>query len=286
MITQSSASIVAVLLSLSLCVADSEGPSSSASKSFEVPYRLSDTFHVVIRAKIDGKGPLNFILDTGAPALFVTTSAAQALDIKPDKNGWARLEDFEIEGGVRLRGARARIETPFQLEGMNGLGLAGSMLHGIIGQSVLARYRVELDLSNDKMTWTALDYRPQTIPGLFEGGRSSAGGLEGLGAIMKLIGTFLGKASAPETALQGFWGIQTTDLSKTVTVTGILHGSPASEAGLQIGDRITHVDGKPVGTSEELQKRAAKLKAGQRIQLELERGGQQKHAAINLGAGF
>ena len=39
-------------------------------KSFEVPYRLTAVKHIVVRAKINGKGPFNFILDTGAPALF------------------------------------------------------------------------------------------------------------------------------------------------------------------------------------------------------------------------
>ena len=34
-----------------------------------VPYRLTDTHHTLVRVKINGKGPFNFIVDTGCPAV-------------------------------------------------------------------------------------------------------------------------------------------------------------------------------------------------------------------------
>src|SRR5215469_10660781 len=94
-------------------------------KRFEVPYRLTVPKHILVRAKINGKGPFNFILDTGAPALFVSTKACKKLGVEPDKKGWGTFDTFEIEGGVVLKNARARIDDPPQLDGMNALGLAG-----------------------------------------------------------------------------------------------------------------------------------------------------------------
>src|SRR5689334_25363721 len=96
-------------------------PKQTPPESVEVPYRLTIPKHILVRAKINGKGPFNFILDTGAPALFVATSVADKLGIKPDKNHWGTFDRFEIEGGVVLKKATGRIETPFQLEGMNGM---------------------------------------------------------------------------------------------------------------------------------------------------------------------
>ena len=58
--------------------------------------------------------------------------------------------------------AKGRIETPFQLEGINGLGLAGVELHGMIGYNVLARYRMEIDFTRNKMVWTPLDFQPKS----------------------------------------------------------------------------------------------------------------------------
>src|SRR5262245_3490378 len=68
--------------------------------TYQVPYRLTDTLHVLVRVKINGKGPYNFILDTGAPGLFVATSVAKQLGVQPDKSGWAVFKTFEIEGGA------------------------------------------------------------------------------------------------------------------------------------------------------------------------------------------
>ena len=98
----------------------------AAPQSFEVPYRLTVLKHIMVRAKLNGKGPFNFILDTGAPALFVSTKVADKIGVKSDKKGWGNFDRLEIEGGVVLKNAKARIEDPFQLEGMNGLGLAGA----------------------------------------------------------------------------------------------------------------------------------------------------------------
>src|SRR5216684_4507950 len=93
-------------------------------KTYQVPYRLTDTNHVLLRAKINGKGPYNFIVDTGAPALFVSTGVAGKLGVNADREGWGKFKRFEIEGGVVLEDFKGRVENPFQLEGMNGLGLA------------------------------------------------------------------------------------------------------------------------------------------------------------------
>src|SRR5437588_11109696 len=90
--------------------------------TYQVPYRLTSTNHVLVRVKINGKGPYHFILDTGAPALFVSTAVSRKLGVQPDEQGWGTFEQFAIEGGVVIKHARGRVEDPFQLEGMNGLG--------------------------------------------------------------------------------------------------------------------------------------------------------------------
>src|SRR5438552_12855260 len=107
---------------------------------FQVPYRLTNTMHIMVRAKINGQGPFNFIVDTGAPMLVVATPIGKKLGLVPDKKGWTTLDRFEIEGGAVRPKMKCRVETPFQLEGMNGLGMAGMELHGMMGYTVLAHY--------------------------------------------------------------------------------------------------------------------------------------------------
>jgi hypothetical protein len=116
-------------------------------QTYQVPYRLTETKHILVRVKINGKGPFNFILDTGAPALFVTTAVGKRVGLQPGSDNWATCDRFEIEGGVVVPKIKARVEDLFQLEGMNGLGLAGAELHGVIGYTVLARFRTEYDFT-------------------------------------------------------------------------------------------------------------------------------------------
>jgi len=70
----------------------------------EIPYRLTDTKHVMVRVKLNGKGPFNFILDTGAPAMIMTEAVAKKVGAKID-NGWGDF-DLRVEGGLSLPGAK------------------------------------------------------------------------------------------------------------------------------------------------------------------------------------
>src|SRR5262249_16668938 len=106
-------------------------PKKAETKTYRVPYRLTDTHHIMVRVKINGKGPYNFIIDTGAPALYVRKDLSEKLGVKADKKGWGVFDRFEIEGGLAETKVKGRVETPFQLVGMNALGLPGVELHGI-----------------------------------------------------------------------------------------------------------------------------------------------------------
>jgi hypothetical protein len=276
---------LAILLLFPLAVqADSAKPTKD--RVYQVPYRLTDSLHVLVRAKINGKGPFNFILDTGAPMLFVATEVGKQIGIQGDKNGWATLDRFEVEGGVVLRKVKARIETPFQLEGMNGLNLAGVPLHGIIGYSVLARFRLEFDFTKHEMGWTALDFNPPAPLGIMEKGGGAPGGLDSLGTILKLVGMFLGKRPQPKLVYRGFLGIELADMDGQVAVKAVLPGSPADRAGLQAGDRITAFEGRAVASADDLRRLSAMHSAGKAAQLRIRRGGDTREVSVEFGEGI
>ena len=125
-----------------------------------VPYRLTKTQHVLVRAKINGKGPFNFIVDTGARPCSSAEGGQEASASKPDKKGWSDFRPLRDRGRRRDRKGQGPGRDLFQLEGMNGLGLAGVELHGVIGYNVLARYRIEYDFTRHKLAWTKLDFEP------------------------------------------------------------------------------------------------------------------------------
>ncbi len=256
-----------------------------AAKTFQVPYRLTVPKHILVRAKINGKGPFNFLLDTGAPALFVATKVCKKIGVVPDKNGWGSFDRFEIEGGVVVDKPRGRIEDPFQLEGMNGLGLAGAELHGVIGYNILARYRMEIDFTRDKLTWTELNFEPKAPLGL--GGRGGgAGGLEVFGSIMKILGGFLGKKATPAVAPRGYLGIELADGDRGPMVRSVLVNSPAARAGVKEGDLITKVQGRTVTDCEDIHRFVKKLTAGEKIKLTIVRGKDTVEIGFQTGEGL
>jgi hypothetical protein len=252
-------------------------------KTYQVPYKLTNTKHVLVRAKINGKGPYNFIIDTGAPALFVSTAVAKKLGVKPDKNGWGTFDRFDLEGGISLPKFKGRIEDPFQLQGMNALGLAGAELHGIIGYTVLAKFKIELDFKRDKMAWTALKFTPPPPEGL---GGGAPAELDALGGIMKILSAFLGKPPQADVTTRGFLGIELTDDDKGVVVKSVLDKGPAALGGLKAGDRITEFQGKTVLNSEGVGKLAAKVSAGDKVKLTIQRGGETKKITFKSEEGL
>ncbi|HET6574524.1 MAG TPA: PDZ domain-containing protein [Fimbriiglobus sp.] len=270
------------------------GPLAAADppESYKVPYRLTDTKHVLVRAKLNGKGPYNFILDTGAPAVFITKKLATAVGVRTDGKGWGTFDKFEVEGGVNVEGARTRVEDLFQLEGMNGLGLAGVELHGVIGYNVLAKYRITYDFTADKLTWVPLDFDPPDPKSIGRG----QGGLQILGPIMKVLGGLMGITPNFEVRGRGFLGIETEDRKDGVYVKAVLADSPAAKAGLQSGDKIIAVGlsaggrRKPrmtdIDTPRDLTRVLAEAKAGDVARVEVRRGDATETATVTLGRGL
>jgi hypothetical protein len=256
-------------------------------RTHPVPYRLSNTKHILVRAKLNGKGPFNFIVDTGAPVLFVSPKICRKLDVEPDKNSWAVLDRFELEGGLVIPKAKGRVEEPPQLQGMNSLGLAGAELHGVIGYNLIARYRVEIDFTRDKMLWTEQpDFAPPTPLGLGGEGRAAPAELDAAGGMAKLLGGLLGKKSAPDTAPRGFLGIEIEDAGGGVVVRSVLTAGPAARAGLLPGDRITQCNGARMTRSSDLIKAIEALPPGRTITLSLLRGEKNQEIAVTTGEGL
>lgn len=256
----------------------------TAARTFHVPYKLTSTNHVLIRVKINGKGPYNFILDTGAPALFVGTKVADKVGVKPDRDGWGKFKRIELEGGVVLENFKGRVENPFQLEGMNGLGLAGVELHGMIGYTLLARYRLEFDFTKHKMGWTPLDFKPDAPMGL--DGHGAPGGMDALGGMMKLLGGFLGKTPEPKVILRGFLGIGLEEKDGAVFVKAVLADSPAAAAGLKAGDRVSKFQSKEVSTVAAVHRLTARLVPDEAVQVTVLREGKPHAVTITLGRGM
>lgn len=276
--------LIVCLLMLAVFVPLARTDAPPAAKPILVPYRLIKTQHVLVRVKINGKGPFNFIVDTGAPALFVSKKAAEAAGLPTDKPGWTKFDRLEIEGGIVVEPAKGIVDDLFQLEGMNGLGLAGVELHGVIGYNVLARYRIEYDFTRPKLAWTKLDFDPPAI-GRF-GGKSGAAGLEMIGGMMKFLGGMMGIQANYAVQPRGFLGAEFTEADGGVKVKAVLADGPAAKSGLKTGDLITRIGDTAIESLKNVAKSLAGRSEGESVRFTIRRDGKESIIVVELGKGL
>jgi hypothetical protein len=286
--------LITLLIAAGIEQPPAAAPTPQAAKSYRIPYKLSDTQHILVRAKINGKGPYTFIMDTGAPEIFFAKDTAQKIGITKDKNDEAVIEKLEIEGGAILNRIEAHIADPSQLVGMNAMGLTDTRIEGVLGYNVLARYRIELDPTQNKMLWTRLDFTPPSLnamrarPG--EKAIEPSADYLAMENMTKSLGGLFGKKGETQIVLRGFFGIEFAAEGTTSTIAAVLPGSPAAAAGLKAGDRLAEaaVSGgtpQPVGTKAEAMKLLGKAGPGDAFEITVKRGSQTVKVKVAAGKG-
>ncbi len=259
-------------------------PKGKPAEAAEVPYRLTDTKHVLVRVKLNGQGPFNFILDTGAPAVFIPNKVAKKIGLKLDEKGWGEFDKFELEGGLVIDKARTRVEDLFQLEGMNGLGLAGVELHGVIGYNVLARFRITYDFTADKLPWVELKgFEPPAVKPIGKGGQ---GGLDIMGSVLKMMAGFMGIKPNFEITPTGFLGLEYEEKKDGLYAKTVLKDGPADQGGILPGDKIESIRSSTIDDAADFRKAIVKGTAGDALKVTVLRDKETKVLTIALGKGL
>ena len=264
-------------------------------RSFLVPYHLTDTNHFLVRVRINDKGPFNFLVDSGAPALFLATETAQKAGVKPAADSFfTPIDRLDIEGGARLPKVKARIEDLFQLVGMNALGLPGKSIDGILGFTILARFRLEIDPTQDRMTWTRLDSDPREPPvpprGRGEDARAPTGvqAMNMLGPLAKGLAFLMGKQPEEEQHPRGFLGLEWATAGGPppegpgLRVRRVLDSSPAAKAGLESDDQVLRINGRRVSSLEAVRTALADIREGGSVSMVIRRGSGAESRELRL----
>jgi hypothetical protein len=221
----------------------------------------------------------------------VGTEAAKKIGLKPDSRDYfTPIGPLDIEGGARLTGMQARVEDIFQMVGMNALGLPGASIDGIMGFTALARFKIQIDPTQDRMVWTRLDFEPKDpfVPRISAKQKSAEmQAMNALGPIAKLAAAFVGKQPEDQLHPRGFLGIELSESDGVLKVAGILADSPASaNAVVKVGDRLVKVRDKGVTTLKGARDAVVEVKPGDEVTLSLIRDGQTIERTLTAGEGF
>jgi serine protease DegQ len=275
--------LVLLLVGFPARAEDKPKESPKTETSFEIPYKLTDSKHVMVRVKLNGKGPFNFILDTGAPALIMTEAVAKKAGAKIEKD-WGTFK-LDVEGGVTIPEAKGIAMDMFQLKGMNAMGIAGVELHGVIGYNTLAKFRIQYDFTQDKLIWTPLKFDPPELKRL-GGGDKGQGGMEIMGDVMKFLAPLLGLKPNFAIKPRGFLGLELEEKKGDVFVKSLVKDGPADKAGLMIGDRIEFAHKGSVDSIEDVLNAVGKMGEGDKVLIRIKRDGEKKDVTIELGKGL
>ena len=290
------------------------GPITPATGTVAVPFTLSGTNHLIVRLKINGHGPYNFVMDTGAPTLLVDETLAKQIGLRPTTRrattgpatrpagqggpagqGWATIDRLDIEGGLSMRRVRCLVLTPYQITGMNAVGVAGMELHGLMGYSVLARFKIDIDPTRHRMRWT-----PQppgfVPPPIRTSGPAAAAAdaredrLESLGGLLGILGPLVKSQMPGPPTPRGWVGIEFQGWGggdgPHPTVDRVLGDSPAERAGVRAGDIVLTLDGHDVQTDRDVARATSQLLPGQAVRLTVRRGPATREITVTSGEGL
>jgi len=244
-------------------------PPAAAKAPAAVPFEMLASNHMVVRAKINGKGPFRLIFDLGAPITLLSNRAGEAAGVvKADAprsflfamRGEAEVETLEV-GGLTARGLPVVVLDHPALKALGGL--FGRPLDGIIGHTFFARYKTTIDYQSREMTFEPVD-RPvrdlmKDLPARLAGPKSAKRRVLAPGA---LFGLTVGPPSG---------GLDAAG----VPVVAVAAGSPAAASGLTPGDVLTALDGRWTATVADAYAAAAAATPGRPVPLAVRRDGRE-----------
>ncbi len=238
-----------------------------------VPFKLLPSRHMLVELTFNGKGPYRVIFDTGAPLNLVNPKLAKESGIlKKGESGGMSL----FSGPKSIDVAKVGLGTatlanmpvivmdhPTVKAISNAFEDEYGTIDGIVGFPLFSRFATTVDYQKRELTLTPSAYKP--------------------GDYLKDLTDTLTKASdnpGPKVVgAAGLWGFRVgegesdaEDAPAGVVVKEVYADSPASKAGLKVGDRIATIDRRWTDTVADAYLATSLVKPGRTVELAVARG--------------
>jgi putative serine protease PepD len=191
-------------------------------------------------------------------------------------------------GTVAVGDGVVAIGSPFGLENSVTSGIV-SALHRSIdspnGFSIPNAIQTDAAINHGNSGGPLLDASGKVI-GITSQIESDSGGNDGVGFAVpsNTVRSVASQLLSSGKVQHAYLGVEVaTAAGGGARIGSVRTGTPAAKAGLRAGDVITKVDGVSIGSSDELQQAIDARKPGDRITLEVRRGGATRTVHVTLG---
>ena len=273
--------------------------------SVSLPFRLLNN-HIYVNLSVNGKGPYTFIVDTGGHCLIspelaselglkiVGSAPTSGAGEKTSTTGFTHVDDIAL-GSLHMRdqlGFATSIYDP---------SIEGIRVDGMVGFEMFRRLAVQIDYGRHVITLTdPTRFEPKdagtAVPFVFYDHLPMVRGFIGDFPARFDIDTgsraevdqkmYLKPVEPPQVDVAQFdrSGMWINSHPDGYLVTDVSAQGPAAQAGIQVGDLITRLDGVPPKFDELSQARALlrSRPAGTALAMELKRGTEVKQVTLVL----
>ncbi len=248
-------------------------------KKFAVPFVMLPTNHMLVEAKINGKGPYQLIFDLGAPITLLNNRASESSGVVKDDaprsflfgmRGEAEIDKLEAGELTATKLPVIVFDHPI-LKALEDM--VGRKIDGIMGFTLFARFKTTIDYQAKQMTFEPVDYEVRDL-------------------LKSLPDRMMGPKVAKHRVLTplGLWGIRLGTPTGGIDAPGVpiaavVAGSPAAKGGLKAGDVITTLDGRWTASVEDVYAAAADAEPGRAADVVILREGKEMTVSVTPAEG-
>lgn len=255
-------------------------PGTGGARTVVVPLDILSSRHLVVRVRVNTKGPYPVLLDTGSPLVMLSTKVGRECGLSqpsspagtggqpaPPAANRVVLRSLAVEDAEATGVPALIIDHPL----LKRPGGEEPAPEGVVGYPFFSRFRCVIDYQARTLTVTPNGYEPPDV----------------LREIVRHLQT-------PETrtvlAPAGQWGLVVRkgrdDESPGVAVDAVTPGGAADAAGLKAGDRLLTIDGRWTDGVSECYAAAALARPNRPVRVGVRRGGAEKTVVVTPRAGL
>jgi hypothetical protein len=261
--------LAALLTAFVAAPARAEAPKATPPAKGVVPFEVLKTGHITVKVSINGKGPYTLIFDTGAPINLLNNKIAKDAGLLKGMKrpvfslfgsmGEAKVKELEI-GGQKVTDVDAIVMDHPTVKAISD---AFGPIDGIVGFPFFARFKMTMDYQAKTLTFVPNGFQPPS-------------------ALKAMEGMMMALLSDPVPVVLSSpsqWGMVVSkkpdDDDPGVTVTKVVAGSPAAQAGLKEGDRLLTLDGRWTDSVADTFTAAGFVKPDTTVPVVVKRGGKE-----------